>query len=107
MIFLDKSLASYRQHGTNITRNQIKVQEDALILMEYNFPRVSKKISKQEKQSLINRISNYYADLGWMYRCKKIRNESIHAYLNAWKWSKSRKHLIHAIKAVFPARKTG
>ena len=107
MIFLDKSLASYRQHGTNITRNQIKVQEDALILMEHNFPRVSNKISKQEKQSLVNRITNYYNDLGWMYRCKDTRKKSIFAYINAWKWSKSVKHLIHAAKAIFPVRKTG
>jgi len=107
IIFLDKSLASYRQHATNITRNQIKVQEDALILMEYNFPRVSDKISEQEKILLTKRISSYYDDLGWMYRCKKIRKDSIRAYIKAWKWSKSGKHLVHAIKAIFPIRKTG
>lgn len=107
MIFLNESLASYRQHGTNITRNQIKVQEDAIILMEYNFPRVSDKISKQERRLLTNRISSYYDDLGWMYRCRNTRKKSIHAYINAWKWSKSGKHLIHAIKAIFPARTTG
>ncbi|WP_083518256.1 glycosyltransferase [Dechloromonas denitrificans] len=106
MIYLDESLASYRQHGTNITRNQIKVQEDALILMEYNFIRISDKINQQEKKLLANRISSYYDDLGWMYRCKKIRKKSINAYINAWKWSKSGKHLLHAIKAIFPVRKT-
>lgn len=107
MIFLDRPLASYRQHGTNITRNQIKVQEDALMLMEHNFPRIVDKISKQEEKLIVNRISSYYNDLGWMYRCKKMRQKSIHAYFNAWKWSKSGKHLIHAIKAVLPARTTG
>ena len=104
MIYLHKPLANYRQHGTNITRDQIKVQEDALLLMENNFPRVVNTLKNVERQALKARITHYYSDLGWMYRCRYAPWKSIHAYLNAWRWSGSGKYILYAAKAFFPAR---
>ncbi len=104
MVYLEKALASYRQHEESVTRNKIRAQEDVLLLMEQNFIRVFDSMNSAEKNALKSRIAHYYSDLGWMYRCKYVPWKSVRAYLGAWRWSGSGKHLVHALKALFPAR---
>ena len=60
----------------------------------------------QEKLNLKTRISNHYSDLGWLHRQTYNPLESTSAYIKAWKWSGDLKHLIHAAKSLFPARRT-
>ena len=104
IIYLDQPLASYRQHDTNITCDPIKVQEDALLLLENNFPRVADSLKNIERQALKARIARYYSDLGWMYRCKYVPSKSVRAYLSAWWWSGSGRDIAHALKALLPVR---
>ncbi len=102
--YINNILAYYRQHESNITRDLIKVQEDSLLLMTNNFQRIENIMTDDDKCKLKARISHYYSDLGWMYRKKRIPGKSLPAYLKAWKWSGNRKHLVHAMKSLFPVR---
>lgn len=106
LIFINSRLAHYRQHTNNITKNRLKVQRDVISLLENNYPRVVDKLSKTEKLNLKKRISNHYSDLGWLHRQTYNPLESTSAYIKAWKWSGDLKHLIHAAKSLFPARRT-
>ena len=81
VVYVDNSLASYRQHDTNITRDLVKVQEDALLFMESNYQRVSNALTADEQNQLRARIANNYNNLGWIYRQKYLPKKSIPAYL--------------------------
>ena len=104
MIYVDRILSFYRQHGTNITRNQVKVQEDMLIYMTQAFERVQPRMGQADQNALKARIAHYYSDLGWLYRRRRERAKSVGAYLKAWQWSSAGAHLVHAAKACFAPR---
>lgn len=104
MIYVDRILSFYRQHGTNITRNQVKVQEDMLIYMTQAFQRVQPRMGQADQDALKARIAHYYSDLGWLYRGRRETAKSVGAYLKAWQWSPAGAHLVHAAKACFAPR---
>lgn len=104
IIYVNRRLAHYRQHTNNITTNKLKVQQDAISLLERNYPRVAEKLSKYERLKLRKRISDNYSDLGWLHRQTYNPRKSVAAYIEAWKWSREAKHLVHALKSFFPTR---
>lgn len=102
--YADRRLAFYRQHGTNITRNLTKFKEDVLLLLENNYRRVNATLGATERKDLRARIANAYNDLGWHYRQQYLPAKSIPAYVKAYRWSGNSRHLLHAAKALLPAR---
>lgn len=104
MIYVDRPLASYRQHGSNITRDRLGAQEDAIRCLLSNFQRMQAKGQMGDLAPLKARIAHYYSDAGWAYRRKRESGKSIMAYLQAWRWSGSPRHLVHAAKAFLPPR---
>lgn len=106
MIYVDRPLASYRQHSSNITRDQLGAQEDAIRCLLSNFWRMQANGRMADMTPLKVRISNYYSDAGWAYRRKRESGKSFLAYLKAWRWSGSPRHLVHAAKAFLPPRES-
>ncbi len=106
MIYVDRPLASYRQHSSNITRDLLGAQEDAILCLLSNFRRMQANGRMADMAPLKARIAHYYSDAGWAYRRKRESGKSLLAYLNAWRWSRAPRHLVHAAKAFLPPRES-
>lgn len=104
LVYTERQLAYYRQHETNITRNQIQFKQDTLMLLLNNYFRVKHLLKKTERAQLRTRIANAYNDLGWNYRQQYLPAKSIPAYFKAFLWSGNPLHILHAAKALLPAR---
>ncbi|MCK7578235.1 MAG: glycosyltransferase family 2 protein [Chromatiales bacterium] len=104
MIYLDEVLAYYRQHDSNITRDQLKFDIDVLSLLRRNYQRVTALLNDDERQALRQRLVNTLSDYGWHSRCQGRHRAAIGAYLEAILWQPRISHAINALKAIFPVR---
>jgi len=104
MVYVDRILGCYRQHETNITADREKYLVDAVFYLEENLARVKDRMNPHDVEALKGRLAGYFSDLGWLYRSTNRSRRSFSACLQAWKWSRSPMHLIHASKAFFPPR---
>lgn len=102
--YRDSVLAYYRQHESNITRDQSKLDRDAIRLMKNNYKRVTPRFNAEESKSLRRRIANTLADHGWRCRCSGRHREASLAYLEALRWEFRAANAINVIKALLPTR---
>lgn len=104
MAYVHRSLASYRQHATNITADKSKALEDAILCLTANTHRMKGRMPADDYRALKNRLAAHLSDAGWMYRKMRRPWHSFAAYLAAWRWSMAPKHLLHACKAFIAPR---
>ena len=102
--YLDSVLAYYRQHSSNITCDQSKLDRDAVRLMKNNYKRVAPIFNADERKKLRQRIANTLADHGWRSRCSGRHSEASQAYLGALYWEFRTDHAINVLKAFLPTR---
>lgn len=103
-VYQDSVLAFYRQHDSNITRDQSKFDRDAIRFMKNNYKRVAPRFSTEERKRLRHRIANTLADHGWRSRCSGRHGEASLAYLESLRWEFRTAQAVNVFKAFLPAR---
>lgn len=104
IFYTDEVLAYYRQHQSNITKNQLTWDRDAIRLIRNNYERVRDRLSVEEKRALKRRLVNQFSDYGWHARKLGRHVEAMGAYFSAFRLDPQAQHAIDMIKAAFPAR---
>ncbi|MDR2187941.1 MAG: glycosyltransferase [Azonexus sp.] len=97
-------LASYRQHETNITRDQDKWDRETLLYLQKNRERIKGRLLPAEDAALRRRISDTFANQGWHMRCVGRHGAATRAYLKALLWRPGMAQVFNVVKALFPVR---
>lgn len=102
--YVDQVLAQYRQHENNITRDRLRVDLDAVALLQRNYARIFDRISASERAALRTRIASVWSSAAWTMRCQGHHARSARTYLRAFFVDPNSTHLTGLLKSWLPAR---
>lgn len=105
--YVDEVRAQYRLHDTNITRNRLKLDLDAVALLQNNYRRIAGQLDSAEQQALRARTADVWSAVGWTLRCQGRRGQAAAAYLKALRRDPKPAYAWALAKSWLPRRDAG
>lgn len=101
--YLDRTLASYRQHGAGISRRALQMALDVVRVHEQGFDQVQEMMSPEERRAYRAKIGQACEVLAYRHSLSGAQRESRQAYLRSLSWRLSAEAAVGYAKCWLPA----